>query len=310
VAAAPSVEDGTAATAMLDRAPEDIPVTRVLAPTIPRRDVDVNARRGRRMLVLAGAVVLLLGIAATVVLVAVGGHAKVKVPGVYGTRKAAIVAKFRRLDLKPAFRARYSGSAAGTAIAQTPRPGVRVNGGSTVGVVLSAGPPPIPVPQLVGQSGTEAQALLDKLGLRGSVRQVTAPGVDTGIVTHESPTAGTELAPGTNVTLLVAEAPRWRALTSFSGDAAGHSVPVRILGTQWRVVYSMGYQGLCSLIFICSGPSAQVIQPTTGAPVTHFDLNDATDQAQVVKSGPGLYEIKITPGSDTANWSMTVEDYY
>jgi eukaryotic-like serine/threonine-protein kinase len=313
VAAVASVSsDGTAATAMLDRAPDEIPVTRVLAPTIPRREVNVNADRRRRVLVVAGAVVL-LGIAAAVVVVlllALGGQAEVKVPNVNGSPKAAIAAKFRRLDLKPAFGARYSGSPAGRAIAQSPRPGVRVNDGSTVRVVLSAGPAPIPVPQLVGQSGAQAQTLLGKLGLRGSLRQVAAPGVNTGIVTRESPAAGAELLPGANVTLLVAEPPRWRALTTFSGNASGHSVPFRILGKQWRVVYSMGYQGLCTLIFICSGPSAQVIEPATGAPVTHFDLNDGSDQTQVVKSGPGLYEIKIAPGSDTAGWSLTVEDYY
>jgi hypothetical protein len=30
----------------------------------------------------------------------------------------------------------------------------------------------------------------------------------------------------------------------------------------------------------------------------------------VVQSGPGRYQIKLSPGSDTARWSIEVEDYH
>jgi hypothetical protein len=29
-----------------------------------------------------------------------------------------------------------------------------------------------------------------------------------------------------------------------------------------------------------------------------------------MRSGPGVYEIRVTPGADTAHWSLNVEDYY
>jgi hypothetical protein len=29
-----------------------------------------------------------------------------------------------------------------------------------------------------------------------------------------------------------------------------------------------------------------------------------------VQSGPGRYQIKISPGPDTARWSIEVQDYY
>ena len=243
--------------------------------------------------------------AATVILLSVHGH--VSVPDLHGSRGAAVAARLRRLGLEASFHSRYSAARKGLAIAQTPPAGTPVNDGSTVHVVLSAGPRPIPVPQLVGQPGAQALAALGKLGLHGTLTAVAAPGFATGTVTHESPAAGVNAHSGGTVALLVAEAPRWRPLTSFSGGA---SVVFRILGQRWRVVYSMGYQGLCSFIFFCSGPSATVVRAPSDANVTGFDLNTGTGQTQSFRSGPGLYQVKVTPGSDTASWSMTVEDYY
>ena len=86
--------------------------------------------------------------------------------------------------------------------------------------------------------------------------------------------------------------------------------PFRILGRQWRVVHSMSYQGLCTFIFFCSGPSARVLHPAGGAAVAQFDLGEGSGQTQVFRSGPGLYEVAVNPGGDTANWSISVEDYY
>jgi len=301
-------DDDTTATALLDRAPAEVAATRVLAPTIPRREVDVNSHR-RRPVAFAVGLLLLLGIAAGAAIL-IAARSDVKVPALRGSGRAAITTRLRRLGLTPSFRTRYSRAPTGSAVAQTPRAGTSVSGGSTVRVVLSAGPPPVPVPQLVGESGSQAQVVLGGLGLHGTLTPVPAPGVDPGIVTHESPAAGADLRAGATVGLSVAEQPRWRPLTSFSGDAGGHSVPFRILGKQWRMVYSMGYQGICELIFICSGPSADVIRPAGGPGVTQFDLSDGTDETEVVHSGPGLYEVRIQPGSDTAQWSITVEDYY
>ena len=51
----------------------------------------------------------------------------------------------------------------------------------------------------------------------------------------------------------------WREVTSFSADGGGHSVPFQIKGTQWRLVYSMSYEGTCDFVFFCNGPSAQVL---------------------------------------------------
>ncbi|HWF26342.1 MAG TPA: protein kinase [Solirubrobacteraceae bacterium] len=301
--------DATAATALLDRDPDTVAATRVRAPTIPRQESPPTPRKPRRAILAPGFALLLLGIAVVAVALITAGS-QINVPDLHGLRRASATARLRRLGLKPSFRAKHSHAPVGSAIAQNPSPGTTVSGGTTVRITLSDGPPPIPVPQLVGQPGGQARTVLSGLGLHGVLTSVPAPGVTPGIVTRESPAAESALKPGSTVTLLVAEQPRWRPLTSFAGDAGGHSVPFRILGKQWRVVYNMSYQGLCTLIFFCSGPNARVFRPSGNSTLSQFGLNTGSAQTKVFTSGPGLYEITVAPGSDTAKWSLQVEDYY
>jgi eukaryotic-like serine/threonine-protein kinase len=298
---------GTASTEWLERELDQITATRVASPMAPRRNLNPPARR-RRGVALACVGLILLGMVGGAILI--GSHGRVRVPDLRGLRKASVTVKARAAKLHPAFSSRYNSAPKGISIAQTPRPGTQVTDGGSIRVVLSAGPAPVTLPQLVGGGATAATAALQHLGLGAELTQVPAPGVAPGMVTHQSPAAGSALARHATVTLLVAETPRWRPLTSLAGDSDGRSVPFRIRGTQWRVVYGMGYEGLCTFIFICSGPSAQVVDLNHPSDATKFDLNKGSDQTQVFKAGAGLYQISIQPGSDTAKWSMEVEDYY
>ena len=80
-------------------------------------------------------------------------------------------------------------------------------------------------------------------------------------------------------------------------------------GRQWRVVYSMDYVGTCTFVLFCSGPSAEVTR-TSGSYTKGFGLNDGGRQERVFQSGAGLYRFTVSPGDDSARWSMSVEDYY
>ena len=143
-----------------------------------------------------------------------------------------------------------------------------------------------------------------------SLNPAPAPEVQPGIVTGQSPAAGHYVRPGGKVVVTVAETPSWRPLTSLTGTDGGHSVPFRVRGTQWRVVYRMSYVGTCTFIFFCRGPGAQIIRSSNGSAVDEFGLNDGESQSVLERSGPGVYEVRITPGSDTARWSIEVQDYY
>ncbi len=92
------------------------------------------------------------------------------------------MARAKRLHLAPVFSRRYSDAGTGIAIAQDPAPGARVSDGSAVRVTLSAGPPPVPVPGVVGEPAESAESLLANAGLRYRVSEVAAPGTSADVV--------------------------------------------------------------------------------------------------------------------------------
>jgi hypothetical protein len=162
----------------------------------------------------------------------------------------------------------------------------------------------------VGFSSADAQSSLQQLGLRVSLNQVPAPGVATGTVTAQYPSPGTERRPGSAVSVSVAEAPRWRTVLSFTNHRGQALSPFQIRGNRWRIVYNMAFDGTCTFVIFCSGPTANVLNLGHGTTVSSFDLNEGSDQVQTLNSGAGTYQVKITRGDDSANWSAQVQDYY
>jgi hypothetical protein len=273
----------------------------------PRRNLNPSARR--RNLAALGAVFLLM--AAMIVgalLLSGGGH--VRVPGLTGLRRGQVLARTRRLALEPAFRHRYSTAPKGTVIAQRPRARQSVSQGTAVRVVLSAGPPPVKVPDVGGEAAAQAQASLTALGLHARIITTIAPRIPPGAVYSQSPAPGAALQPPGRVTLDVAEMPRWRSVAWLSGSAHPTSSTFSIRGIRWRIVYSMNYVGTCTFVLFCNGPSASVSRVGGGSQPTRFDLNDGGRQTQIMRTGPGEYQLSISPGSDTSRWSASVQDDY
>jgi hypothetical protein len=252
-----------------------------------------------------------LGVLGALVMAAIvlSGRPTVRLPRLQGLTETRISSELRHLHLTASFAGRWSAARPGTAVAQTPRAGTRIKQGSTIDVVLSKGPPPVSVPRLVGQTSSAAVEHLHRFGLKAALVQVPAPGITPGIVTGQSARAGRQLRPRSTVTLYVAETPTWRGVTSFSGTGAGQSVVFRIRGPRWRIAYTMSYDGTCDFVFFCNGPSAHVIGVGANSTDTSFDLSDGGAQTHVFKSGAGAYQIKITPGWDSARWSVRVEDW-
>jgi hypothetical protein len=272
----------------------------------PRRNVNPAERRQRIALF---ALVLMLGLGMVAGAIALA-PARVRVPELRGMRRSLITATSHRMNFRATFSSRYNQALRGTAIAQRPSPGTRVSDGTTVGVILSDGPQPVTVPQLVGISANDATAILGGLKLRTGITKVPAPGVAVGTVTRQSPPAGASLTPGSAVAVSVSQSPRLRDVTSFAGDGNGRSMAFRIRGSRWQIFSSMTYGGTCTFIFICSGPSAKVANVGTGATVDQFDLGEGSSQTRIVKSGSGIYQIVVSPGSDAARWTIKVDDYY
>jgi hypothetical protein len=277
------------------------------APAPPGGRARGDTRRRRAALVLVGVLALAGAIAA---LLLTGGPAHTTVPVLRGLPFGGVVARARRLHVRPVFSRRYAEAAKGTAIAQSPRAGTRVDDGAPVRVVLSAGPPPVPIPGVVGEPAGTAEAQIAQAGLRYSDASVAAPAAEPGAVVLQSPGPGASVPRGSTVALSVAETPRWRPLTTFSGIDGGHSVAFRILGRRWRVSYSMAIRGTCVFLVVCEGPHATVANLQTGTSFGGFELEEGGSQTHTFASGPGLYRIDITGGRDSARWSMAVEDFY
>ena len=125
-----------------------------------------------------------------------------------------------------------------------------------------------------------------------------------------TPGAGHYVRSHGTVALTVAETPSWRPLTSFTGTGSGRSVPFRIRGARWRIVYRISFAGTCTLIFFCDGPRAEIVRLPTPSTVDRFGMSEGDAQTAVERSGPGIYQVRIAPGSDTTRWSVQVADYY
>jgi len=281
--------------------------TRLAPKRAQRRNLNPAARR-RSAAALALAFLLLS--AMIIGGFAIGQTGYVRVPRLAGLTRVAVENRAQRLSLQLAFASRHDASAPnGTVVGQIPSAGRRVQDGSRLHVLLSAGPPPVRLPQLAGLSAPDAQVALLGLGLRAKLTEIAAPGVPAGTVTSQSPAPSIELIPGQAVALNVAETPHWQPITSLSGSGQSQRVRFQVRGTRWRVLYTMSYQGTCMLILFCSGPQAGVTN-LNSAETAGFGLSDSSRQAHPFGSGAGDYELKLTPGSDTARWTMWVEDYY
>ncbi len=177
-------------------------------------------------------------------------------------------------------------------------------------LVLSASAPGVKVPGVVGAPSATAESAIKRAGLRYAVRFVPAPGSRPDAVTHQSPPPSARVRKGSTVALHVAEAPRWRELTSFSGVDNGASVPLQILGAKWKIDYHMSYEGTCTLLLVCFGPSAEMEDVHSGSSFDSFELGEGESESHTFESGPGLYRVKLSGGHDSAHWSVAVYDYY
>ena len=140
------------------------------------------------------------------------GPPPVAVPTVVGESRAQATATLHHAGFKstfPASLAAYSPSIpAGEALAvfagnaQNPQTAAF---GTTLDVQLSKGPPPVPVPSVLGLPGLVAVARLQRAGFAPVVEHAFSTTVPAGNVISTTPGATTPLQPGQDVALLVSE---------------------------------------------------------------------------------------------------------
>ncbi len=100
----------------------------------------------------------------------------------------------------------WSDQAAGTVLSQQPRPGTELDEGSTVTLVPSDGPPPVPVPAVVGMALSDARAALADAQLEaGTIRRDWHDTAPEGEVIRQSTPADDRLPEGSAVNLVVSK---------------------------------------------------------------------------------------------------------
>jgi serine/threonine-protein kinase len=91
---------------------------------------------------------------------------------------------------------------------QRPQPHTEAKEGSTVTIIVSAGPGEAPVPQVVGLPRADAERALRAAGFRPEVTQVYSADVPAGRVISATPQEGTTAQKGTRVHLTVSRGPQ------------------------------------------------------------------------------------------------------
>ena len=127
----------------------------------------------------------------------------------------------------------------GTVIAQNPAPNAELPIRSTVRLVVSRGPRPVAVPDLVTQSLNDATNAVGKLGLRLEIgERVTSDNIAPDIVASQNPPPGAELAPGGTITVVVSAGPADVQVPDVrQHDVADATSTLEALGLTARIDY-------------------------------------------------------------------------
>jgi len=140
----------------------------------------------------------------TVALTVSKGARLAKVPVLVGTQRSLAVQQIRGRGLTPDVEEEESTSPAGEVIRQAPSAGSELPRGSTVSIVVSEGQEMAKVPNAIGSERAAAVESIRAAGLEPTVsEQVTEVPSQVGRVTDQFPPPGSEVDPGSGVTLVV-----------------------------------------------------------------------------------------------------------
>jgi len=146
---------------------------------------------------------------ATVYLTVSKGSELVKVPNLIGQSLSQANLTLDRLKLNVRNISRdYSDTIAeDLIILQRPVAGAKVKKGSFVDLVLSKGPRPIKVPDLIGKTVAEAQSILASRGLTMRRKDEFNEQMEAGRILRQDPSAGVSAVRGEAVTVIVSKGP-------------------------------------------------------------------------------------------------------
>ena len=136
-----------------------------------------------------------------VVLFVSKGPEPIPVPDVVGNTNAAATKTLKARGFTVTGSEAYSDTVpAGNVISMSPKPGVKLNKGDTVDLVISKGPPPVTIPRVVGLRRSAAIAKLNAVGLKVRIAKL-GPTIVLNQVYSQYPGDGQVVPKGTTVTI-------------------------------------------------------------------------------------------------------------
>lgn len=136
------------------------------------------------------------------------GPAPVNVPNVEGTDQVEATQTLNNAGFKVQKASQPSSTVpAGSVISTSPAAGTQAQRGSVVTINVSTGPEQADVPDVVGQTQSDASAALTNAGFDVRVVQVPSSTSNMGKVITQSPAAGTNVDKGTTVSITVGTGP-------------------------------------------------------------------------------------------------------
>ena len=158
------------------------------------------------------------------------------VPAVTGLSQQRAEAEVRDAGLEPEATRQESTRPEGIVIAQNPDPGEEVDEGSTVRLVVSTGPPRGTVPNVVGETQSEAVADLTDAGFKADVAEAFSD-KKVGIVVAQEPKGGAKLEEDATVALTVSKGGKPVTVPDVVGTTSSEATAtLQALGLKANVV--------------------------------------------------------------------------
>ena len=174
----------------------------VAAVVLTSNDDKTSSTRGTTVLATPPATTVTVARVTTPQTPARPAAARVQLANVLGIPASTAVKRLRDDGFQPVVRSVFSTKPQGAVAAQKPAPGTKLARGAAVTLSVSKGQLAKPVPDVVGQSESQAIALLKAAGF--GTTPVSVPSGETkGNVIAQNPKPGEKAQPGTNVRLNV-----------------------------------------------------------------------------------------------------------
>jgi serine/threonine-protein kinase len=155
---------------------------------------------------------------------------------------------------------RFDDAEPGTVVAQVPLPDGKIEHGEDIRLVLSKGPRPVGVPDVVELTSAAATKALERAGFAVAVSEQYSDDVEEGIVMGSTPAAGEGALPGSEITIVVSAGPEFEKFRMPDVRGMGSGAATSKLEGMGLSVRSLVVDG-------CQGDTVQDTSPLPGATV-------------------------------------------